>query len=359
MASWLDDVITALKNLGGTAHYDLLYKEIQRIRKRPLPEAWKKIIQRVVQDHAIESSGFKTRRLFYSVNGKGSGVWSLVTDGASSVGESGETPTVSEPNLGSGQMTLPNKRNTAWTRDELLIALELYLRCRPNLPSKESAEIAELSEFLNALASGMGLVGASTFRNQNGVYMKLMNFRRFDPFFLSQGMVGLTRGNKDEEKVWKEYSNDLERLQRITDAIRSAVQSRGAWPAGWEEETFEAIEAEEGRILTRLHRVRERDRTIVEKFKKVALKKNGRLVCAACGFDYVEKYGTLGEGLIDVHHTKPVHTLAPGEKTRFSDLILLCANCHRLVHASRKWLTLEQIRQAVLVAGEKAIMQSS
>jgi hypothetical protein len=37
---------------------------------------------------------------------------------------------------------------------------------------------------------------------QNGIYMKMMNFRRFDPAFTSAGKVDLTRGNKDEEEVW-------------------------------------------------------------------------------------------------------------------------------------------------------------
>ena len=51
------------------------------------------------------------------------------------------------------------------------------------------------------------------------------------------------------------------------------------------------------------------------------------------------------EGVIDVHHTKPLHTLQPGDKTKLSDLALLCANCHRVVHSQRKWLSVAEVKE--------------
>jgi hypothetical protein len=72
-------------------------------------------------------------------------------------------------------------RNPTWVRDELIVALDTYLRYAGNPPSKESTEIADLSKTLNRLARYLGLTRADRFRNTNGVYMKLMNFRRFDP----------------------------------------------------------------------------------------------------------------------------------------------------------------------------------
>lgn len=107
-------------------------------------------------------------------------------------------------------------------------------------------------------------------------------------------------------------------------------------------------EAQEGRVLTRLHRYRERNRAIVEERKKLALKMHGRLSCEACGFNFSSTYGDVGNGLIDVHHTKPVHTLAENHKTKLEDLALLCSNCHRVVHSSRKWLSVEEVRSAFL-----------
>jgi predicted HNH restriction endonuclease len=176
--------------------------------------------------------------------------------------------------------------------------------------------------------------------------MKLMNFRRFDPDYTADGKVGLTRGNKDEELVWDEFSADKDRLQQVVTAIRLAVEHSPSLLGGGDDESG-MEEAEEGRVLTKLHRVRERKRGLVEQRKKVALKTHGRLACEACGFDFSIKYGEIGQGLIEVHHTKPVHTLKEGDKTKLEDLALLCANCHRVVHSSRRWLTIDQVKMAV------------
>lgn len=77
MASWEDDIVTALDNLGGVASYTDLYSEIERIRPS-LPESWQSVVRRRVQDLSSDSEGFKHGRdLFYSVEGLGVGVWGL------------------------------------------------------------------------------------------------------------------------------------------------------------------------------------------------------------------------------------------------------------------------------------------
>lgn len=236
------------------------------------------------------------------------------------------------------------ERNLVWSRDELILALDLYIRHRLSPPGKGSQEVLELSEFLSAMGRALGVRDAATYRNANGVNMKMMNFRRFDPQYTDSGRVGLTRGNKDQEAVWSEFANDPPRLASVVAAIRLAVTQHAddAEIGGADEPEIQ--EAEEGRVLTRLHRFRERSRKLVEQCKKAALNKHGRLFCAACGFDFATKYGPTGHGLIDVHHTKPVHTLVAGGKTNIADLALLCANCHRVVHSARRWLTVDQLK---------------
>jgi predicted HNH restriction endonuclease len=240
-----------------------------------------------------------------------------------------------------GTPTTP--RNPAWTRDELILALDLYLRHRNSPPSKDSAAVKELSSVLNELGRAVQLDDKRTFRNSAGVYMKMMNFRRFDPDYTAQGKVGLQRGNKDEEVVWQLFANDPQRLTEVSQAIRGCISGRDDSSASLAEDEPEIQDAEEGRILTRVHRQRERSRKLVEQVKAMALKKSARLVCAACGFDFVDAYGPSAGGIIDVHHTKPLHTLAEGHRTSVHDLALLCANCHRVVHASRPWLSVEEV----------------
>jgi 5-methylcytosine-specific restriction protein A len=92
-----------------------------------------------------------------------------------------------------------------------------------------------------------------------------------------------------------------------------------------------------------MHRRYERNAALVKAKKKRALATLGRLACEACGFDFRERYGDRGEGFIECHHAKPVHALRPGEKTKIADLRLLCSNCHRMIHATRTWLTIEDL----------------
>lgn len=243
------------------------------------------------------------------------------------------------------------KRNAVWSRDELILALDLYMRHRASPPGKDSPEIAELSEVLNQLGAVLGQRTSGTYRNPNGVYMKLMNFRRFDPDYTSDGKTGLTRGNQDESRVWDQFAGDPLRLAEVSRFIRQGISDHRTDEdlAVPDEPGIE--EAEEGKVATRVHRYRERDRRLVEEAKIQALKTHGRLFCVACGFDFSERYGDVGANIIDVHHTRPVHTMQPGEKTKVVDLTLLCSNCHRVVHSRRKWLTIDQVKAALAATG--------
>jgi 5-methylcytosine-specific restriction protein A len=238
-------------------------------------------------------------------------------------------------------------RNPPWSVDELTLALELYFTNPASPPSKGSAEVVGLSAILNQLAAWLGTERAATFRNPNGVYMKMMNFRRFDPQFAAEGKVGLSRGNHLEEVVWKLYGKDRERLSVVAEAIKAAV--RLPLDADLDHDNdAEITEAEEGRVLTRLHRVRERSRKLVEQRKAQAMRDGHGIRCEVCDFDYGEKYGERGQGYIEVHHTKPLHTLAVETKTQLEDLALVCADCHRMIHTKRPWLTLDELREIVL-----------
>ena len=237
-------------------------------------------------------------------------------------------------------------RNPTWSRDELILALDLYVRFKGNPPSKTHESVVELSDLLNKMGTQIA-TRTSAFRNPNGVYMKVMNFRRFDPTYLEQGKSGLARGGKLEETVWGDFADYPKKLAEIADALRLIVTKEQIPEASLEEDE-EFAEAEEGRILTRIHRSRERSRELVEKKKASVLKAHGHLKCEACSFNFETRYGERGKGFIEAHHVKPVHTLKPGDKTRLEDLVLICSNCHRIIHTRRPWLTIEELRQLIL-----------
>jgi len=77
------------------------------------------------------------------------------------------------------------------------------------------------------------------------------------------------------------------------------------------------------------------------------LAETGALRCEACGFDFHETYGKLGEDFIECHHVTPVSELKAGATTRLSDLVVVCSNCHRMLHRRRPWLTAAELRVVV------------
>jgi 5-methylcytosine-specific restriction enzyme A len=234
-------------------------------------------------------------------------------------------------------------KNPPWKREELLLALELYLRNRKSPPSKTSREVESLSRELNQLRARIGSRGSPSFRNAAGVYLKMMNFRSYDPDYTSQGKVGMRHGNKLDAVVWNEFFGKEAELFKACRAIREALKELPEnSDADSEDDGF--VEAAEGKVLTKLHRRRERSGKLVNAKKKWAMKKFGALSCEVCGFNFAQRYGERGHGFIECHHTKAVHEYGDGQKTTTADLALLCANCHRIIHAKHPWLSIEELK---------------
>jgi len=70
--------------------------------------------------------------------------------------------------------------------------------------------------------------------------------------------------------------------------------------------------------------------------------------CLACGLDFSEKYGPLGNEYIEVHHRVPVSEL--GEAYRLDpvkDLVTVCANCHAMLHRAKPPLSVEALAEII------------
>lgn len=125
--------------------------------------------------------------------------------------------------------TRKNGKNPDWTREEHILALDLYLRLHGTSYGDETPDIIALSEKLRRLAAIRGMSGGKTFRNPAGVSMKMMNFRRVDPSYTADGRVGLDRGSNFEVEVWNQFANDREALRaavaRIDEVIAASDDS--------------------------------------------------------------------------------------------------------------------------------------
>lgn len=232
-------------------------------------------------------------------------------------------------------------RNPNWTRDEIILALDLYFRCGRKQLDDSHPEVEVLSQLLNELPIHEREFREAKFRNASAVSMKLGNFLSIDPEY--EG-VGLSRGSQLEREVWDDFASDLERLHRTASAIRANRDHVHADALNAETKHQEVQEFREGKVLTRVHRQRERDRRAVKRKKEKVLEKTGRLSCEACGFDFEEFYGDLGAGMAECHHRTPVAELDESQTTRLSDLAIVCANCHRVIHRTNPMMSVEELR---------------
>lgn len=230
--------------------------------------------------------------------------------------------------------------NPDWVRDELILALDVYFTLRDRQMSAQHPEIVALSNILNVLPIHREHLKDSKFRNPAGVHMKLRNFHRLDPTYDGQG---LGNGGKLDQAVWEEFSTDVPKLRRIASAIRHNYRLLDSFPDDvemWAQEE----EFLEGRLLTRLHLIRERNPTVVKRKKEAVMQAEGKLSCQACAFDFCEVYGDLGAGFAECHHMIPVSLLEPNHPTKLQDLAIVCANCHRMLHRGGTLLTVTELR---------------
>ena len=114
-----------------------------------------------------------------------------------------------------------------------------------------------------------------------------------------------------------------------------------------DEQGDELLLAKEGEVSYRLHKHRERDPRLAKRKKAKALKELGKLACEVCDFDFMQKYGALGEGFIECHHKTPLAELDASTETSLDDLALVCANCHRMLHRSAEGLSVDELKKRI------------
>ncbi len=74
MATYVEDIIQALKNLGGQAKLEQIYDEVKRIRTVPQTKNWKFNISGIIGNHCSDSTRFQGKDYFRRVD---SGIYAL------------------------------------------------------------------------------------------------------------------------------------------------------------------------------------------------------------------------------------------------------------------------------------------
>jgi hypothetical protein len=92
----------------------------------------------------------------------------------------------------------------------------------------------------------------------------------------------------------------------------------------------------EGSAQLKSHYRRERSSKLISLKKEQYQKISGLLNCEICGFSFEKNYPEiLGKGFIEAHHKVPLSKIDKVVRTTLDDLLLVCSNCHRMIHKTK------------------------
>ncbi len=104
------------------------------------------------------------------------------------------------------------KYGALWTRQELILAFDLYCRIPFRKTKANNPDVIELAKLLG--------------RSPASVARKLGNFGSFDPELQKQHISGLAHAGKLDAEIWDEFNSDWNRL--VLEANRLRVEFGGA-----------------------------------------------------------------------------------------------------------------------------------
>jgi 5-methylcytosine-specific restriction protein A len=135
----------------------------------------------------------------------------------------------------------------------------------------------------------------------------------------------------------------LERYLDLDSPLPRPVHGSGSESAQEGGEELPEGVYKEGAVKWMLVNVFERDQAA-----KAACLARWGFACSGCGETMGARYGSIADGLIEVHHLIPLssirrtYTLDP-----VKDLRPVCPNCHAVVHRGRPPLSIEELRSLV------------
>ncbi|MEV0023313.1 HNH endonuclease [Streptomyces atroolivaceus] len=235
-------------------------------------------------------------------------------------------------------------KNPDWARDEIILACHLVMENSWKGLDAQDSRVAELSSLLQLLPIHPETERNEKFRNSNGVARKTFDIATRHPEY--QGKP--TNGGALDVAVLHDFLSRPEEMTEAARLIRQGIATGElqAFAPPEDEDFSDDYSAPEGRLLMRRHRARERNKALRRKKVTSVLQSGGQLACEACGFNFERVYGDRGAGYIECHHVVPLH-IAGESRTKLSDLALICANCHRMIHRRAPWPTPAELRATI------------
>ena len=91
-----------------------------------------------------------------------------------------------------------DRRGIKWSKEETILAFDLYCKMSFGKISSTNKEIIELATLLE--------------RSPGSVALKMHNLAHFDPVLQKRNVTAMAHGSKLDKEVWGEFSNDWEEL---------------------------------------------------------------------------------------------------------------------------------------------------
>lgn len=99
-----------------------------------------------------------------------------------------------------------------WTREETIIAFNVYCK----IPFKSSSKTnPTIIKFANIIG-----------RSPSALNMKVGNFGRLDPELKKRGITGLVNGSKLEEEIWNEFNGNWDKLAFESEELIAKFQNK-------------------------------------------------------------------------------------------------------------------------------------
>lgn len=106
-----------------------------------------------------------------------------------------------------------------WTREELILAMNLYCQLPFGKMHRGNREIVALAQAIN--------------RTPSSVAMKLCNLASLDPDHQERGVRGLSKASAADRRIWDEFHADWNRLAAESESLRDRmVAARASDSAG-------------------------------------------------------------------------------------------------------------------------------
>jgi hypothetical protein len=190
-----------------------------------------------------------------------------------------------------------------------------------------------------------------------------------------RAFIGLARATENARASGRQFSCEAELLLSLSPPLPAdSLAALAAWSplqAGlgarfarlpgelWESLVSAEAARPEGGSLRRVLRQLRFDDAFAHEIAKDAAERHPRhletakraqgATCAACGFDFGKTYGAHGADFIELHARH-----AMKERGRVvlgaQDFVPLCANCHRMIHAGPRPLSVEELREIIRAA---------